>query len=161
VIFFGSNQGTHTFPSKSGQEKDGNHVWTRTAVTISSGRLQSTVDGYVSIGDNDGTYFSDYQPCRIVSIVNVAMFGEEHKEFVAVYNDKKGKEQRLMTRLGDHIVRNKILVREFKTLFKEYEETLSKAWSLANELVVVERRLRRYPITEEEVAGLITLVNKS
>ncbi|MCL4519394.1 MAG: hypothetical protein M1587_09370 [Thaumarchaeota archaeon] len=123
--------------------------------------IQSTGDGSASIGDEDGTIFFDYQPCRIASVVKVVMFGEQHNEYVVLYNDKKGKEHRLMTRLGDHIVKNKILVREFKTLFKVYEETLNKASCLAIELDVVERRLRQHPVREEEVAELITLVNSS
>ena len=117
---------------------------------------QSYADGSVGIGDEDGTYFYDYQPCKIMSAVNVVRFGEEYKEFVVVYNDKNGKEHRFRTRLNDdHLVKNEILVREFETLFKEYEEAVNKAQSLATVLGLIERYLRQSSITEEEVACLV------
>ena len=117
---------------------------------------QSNADGSVSIGDEDGTYFYDYQPCKIVSAVNVVRFGEEYKEFVVVYNDKNGKEHKFRTRLNDdYLVKNEILVREFKTLFKEYDETVNKAQSLATILGLIERCLRQSSITEEEVACFV------
>ena len=115
--------------------------------------IQSTVDGSVSIGEEDGTIFFDYQPCRIVSVVKMAVVEDDHNEFVVVYNDKKGKEHRFTTRLGDHLVKNEKLVREFKTFFHEYEETVNKAWDLSEKLDMVERQLRQDPVTEEEVAG--------
>ena len=123
--------------------------------------FRALVTGSLSIGDEYRTTFSDYQPCRIVSFVKRTMFGREDIRFVVLYTDKKGKQHRILISPDDHLVKNAILVREFKTVFNDYEETLNKAWRLADKLWVLEQRLIRYPVTEEEVTSLSTSVVNS
>lgn len=96
-----------------------------------------------------------------MSVVKVTMFGDEYNKFVVVYRDKKGNEHRFMTRIGYHLVKNEKLVREFKTLLHEYEETINKAWNLAEKLDMVERQLRQDPVTEEEIVRGFTQVDNS